>query len=278
MKKYFLSVMGVLIASFAISQEKPASEWVKNLIIIDGNAKDWNLPLKYYDNDTKLFFEIKNDNNNLYLCFQSNDQMSQVKIIRAGMKISLSSKINGKHKATIYFPLPLKKDSTKVSPADEMNSDPEFSHQNMHIAFLVADSMMEVAGFTNKNGMIPSDDTSDIHAAINWDQNNTLTYEVAVPLKEMFGNDYSEKNISKNISLDVVINAFKRTGHSGNSGGNGYSGRSGGMGRGGFGGGMGHGGGMGRGGFGMGRSGNSESASAMSVKTEMKEKFTLATN
>jgi len=263
MKKYFLSIMGLLITSFAISQEKPASEWAKNLINIDGNAKDWNLPLKYYDNDTKLFFEIKNDNNNLYLCFQSNDQVNQAKIIRAGMKITLSSKINGKHKATIYFPLPLKKDSTKVSPADEMNSDPEISHQNMHTAFLAADSMMEVTGFTNKNGMIPSHDSSGIHASINWDQNNTLTYEVAIPLKEMFGNDYAGKTISKNISLDVVINAFKRSGHPENNSGNGYSGRS---------------GGMGRGDFGMGRSGNSESASAMSVKTEMKEKFTLATN
>ena len=196
-------------------------------------------------------------------------------MIRAGMKIILSSKINGKHKATIDFPLPIKKDSIPSSTVDEMSGEPEFTHQKMHTAFLAADSIMEVKGFTRKDGIISSHDTSDIHAAINWDQDNTLTYEIAIPLKEMFGENYAEKNISKNISLDVIINALKKTGRQG--GGNGYSGRGGGR-MGGGGGGR----GMGRGSMGMRGQGNGNSQfqstrSSMSVKNELKEKFTLAT-
>lgn len=91
-----------MLGIFVFAQE-PTSEWAKNKITVDGNANDWGLPLKNFDNDTQLFFEIKNDDKNLYLCFQSKDQESQVKIIRAGMKITLSSKINGKHKATIIL-------------------------------------------------------------------------------------------------------------------------------------------------------------------------------
>lgn len=157
-----------------------------------------------------------------------------------------------------------------------MSNEPEFTHQKMHTAFLAGDSMMEVKGFTRKDGMISSHDTSDIHAAINWDTENTLTYEIAIPLKEMFGDNYKGKNISKNISLDVIINGLKKTGHQG--GGNGYAGRGGGrMGGGSFGRGMGH------GSIGMGgqRNGNGQFQSArstMSEKNELKYKFTLATN
>lgn len=114
MKKYLLSVTCALMAIFVFAQEEPTSEWAKNSISIDGNSNDWDLPIKNYDSDTKLFFEIKNDNKNLYLCFQSKDQMNQAKMIRAGMKIILSSKINGKHKATIDFPFQLKRTQFRI--------------------------------------------------------------------------------------------------------------------------------------------------------------------
>ena len=276
MKKCLLSAISVLIAVFVFAQEEPTAEWANKRISVDGNANDWDLPIKSYDSDTKLYFEIKNDNKNLYLCFQSKDQMNQVKMIRAGMKIILTSKINGKHKANIEFPLPIKKDSIRNSTADEMSGDPASTHEKMHTTFLAGDSIMEVKGFTRKDGMISSHDTSDIHAAINWDKDNILTYEIAIPLKELFGDNYQEKNISKNISLDVIINALKKTGRQG--GGNGYSGRGGGMGGGGFGRGM----GMGRALMGMGgqRMGNGQFQSArssMNEKNELKTKFTLAT-
>ena len=276
MKKYFLAAISVLATTIVFAQEAPVSEWAKNSITIDGNASEWDLPLKDFDSYTKLFFEIKNDDKNLYLCFQNKDQMSQAKMLKAGMKIILSSKINGKHKASIDFPLPVKKDSASSFTTDEINSDPRLTHQKMHITFLAGDSLMEVNGFARKDGMISSHDTSDIYAAINWDQENTLTYEIAIPLKEMFGNNYAGKNISKNISMEVIINGLKKTGRSG------YGGRSGGGGGGGRMGGGGFGRGMGPGGIAMGglRNGTREfqpGKSAMSEKDEMKEKFTLAT-
>lgn len=279
MKKYFLSAISVLATLFVFAQEQSVSEWAKSSITVDGNASEWNLPLKHFDSGTKLFFEIKNDDKNLYLCFQNKDLVSQEKMIKAGMKIILSSKINGKHKASIDFPLPVKKDSISSTTVYEINSDPELTHQKMHATFLAGDSLMEVNGFAGKDGIISSHDTSDIHAAINWDQENTLTYEIAIPLKEMFGNNYAVKNISKNISMEVIINALKKTGRSGYGGRNGGGG-GGRMGGGGFGRGM---GGMGIGGIAMGglRNGTREfqpGKSAMSEKDEMKEKFTLAKN
>ncbi|HUZ60980.1 MAG TPA: hypothetical protein VMU83_19560 [Hanamia sp.] len=95
------------------------------------------------------------------------------------------------------FPLPINKDSIHTSTPEDMSMDPEETYQKMHTAFLAGDSLMEIDGFIRKDGLIPSHDTSDIHAAINWDKNNALTYEIAIPLKEMFGGDYQGKIFQK---------------------------------------------------------------------------------
>ena len=176
--------------------------------------------------------------------------------MRAGMKIILSNKINGKHKSVIEYPLPASKIPEKK---DEIQPDPMAPHQSRHAAFLEKDTLMEIKGFTTKNGMISTRDTSGIHAAINWDSANVFTYEIAIPLKEMFGNNYDLKDLSKEISLDVVISATRADNLKNSEGESEYPGKGGGR----------------MGGQGGGQyQGNRQ---AMFVKTEMKQKFVLAT-
>lgn len=223
MKQLFFLLVLFFITSSILAQDNPSAQWTKNKIIVDGNVQDWN-SLKHYDNQSRLFFDFKNDSNNLYLCFQTKDEINQAKIMRSGMKIILSDKINGKHKSTINFPLGVKHAVKSANSEDKIQPDPLASHQSKHALFLESDTVMEVKGFANKNGIISSDDISAIHAAINWDSANTLTYEIAIPLKELFGNTFNVKDISKEISLNVIINAMS-VADSQNSGANGYSAR-----------------------------------------------------
>lgn len=247
MKILFIVSVFLLVSVFSLAQDSPSSTWAKNEIVIDGKPYEWNFPLKNYDNTTRLFFDFENDSTHLYLCFQTKDQMNEEKIMEAGMKVILTNKINGKHKSAIDFPLPASKAPEK---SDEIQPDPMAPHQNRHAAFLERDTLMEIKGFTGKNGIISSRDTSGIHAAINWDSSRVFTYELSIPFKEIFGNGYDLKDFSKGISLNVIINAL----HAGNSqnrnGENEYSGREAGAGR---------------------------YRQAMFQKTEMKQKFVLAT-
>ena len=204
MKKLFVFFLFIISGIISFAQDAPVSSFAKNKIIIDGSIKDWNHPLKHYDNTTRLFFDFENDENNLYLSFQARDEMNEEKILRAGMKIILSSKINGKHKSVINYPLPAPKNSGNN---DEITFDPMATRPDNHATFLAKDSLMEVKGFARQSGTISSKDTTGIHAAINWDSSKTLTYEIAIPLKEMFGENYDAKEFSKDISLEVVINA-----------------------------------------------------------------------
>ncbi len=194
----------LFLPALVFAQHNPICEWTKEAIAVDGNAAEWNPPLRNYDSESQLFFDFKNDAQTLYLCFQTKDQSNQTKILKSGMKIILSSRINGKHKSIIDFPLR----SSKVSAAkDEIKFDPLMDENNRHQSLNASDTVMELKGFANINGLVSSRQISGTRVAINWDSVNTLNYEVAIPLKELFGNDYNAMELSKEISLDVVISA-----------------------------------------------------------------------
>jgi len=278
MKRSFFSLILSFIATIAFAQELSTAQWEKNNITVDGSAADWNHSLKHYDNNTRLFFDFKNDSNDLYLCLQTKDEIAEEKIIRSGMKIILSNKINGKHKAVINFPLAIKHSSTAVQHDEETAQEGGTGYPGRHKAFGANDSM-EVKGFADKNGLIPANDISGIHAAMGRDSSNALTIEMAIPFKEMFGNDYQEKDLSKDISLDVIINAMPAGSQ---NRGSGYA-HGGGRGSGRMGGGYGH-GGM-HGSRGAGEQNEADDATqqtgfdrmAMFQKSELKEKLQLAT-
>lgn len=277
MKKYLFLQIVVFIATIAVAQDNPTAQWAKNSITIDGSAADWNQSLKHYDNDTRLFFDFKNDSNTLYLCFQTKDEMTEAKIMRAGMKIIISDKINGKHKSSVSFPLGFKNRAKSEETDDAIKPDPLSTHSNRHQSFLAHDTSMEVRGFADKNGLISAYDVKSIHAAINWDSANTLTYEIAIPLKELFGVGYNIQDYSKGVSLNVIVNAMPAGFQTEKPGGyNGRGGRGGGR----MGGNRMGSGGMGHEGNGTESESNGQSAyerAMMSQKSELKQRFALAT-
>ena len=277
MKKVLLLVVLGSVNGLLFAQDNPVGEWTKNKVIIDGNAGEWDPPLKNYDSGTRLFFDFKNDSNNLYLCFQTRDELTEAKILRSGLKIILSNKINGKHRSTIEFPLSA---SVAAQGRDEIQPDPMESRRNRQISILSKDTLMELKGFATENGIISSRKTEGIRPAINWDSARTFTYEIAIPFKEMFGNRFELKDLSKEISLDVVINAITAGNHWRQGGGeNGFSGRGEGRGGGRMGGG-GYGGMRGGGNRMEGQEGgqSTEDRSALYQKTELKQKIALASH
>ncbi len=181
------------------------SSYLNAPVVIDGSAKDWTLPLNYYDSDTKLFFSFANDSKNLYLCFQSPDEANQMKIMNAGMEIFLS--IKGRHRLSVDFPLDQQKEPGQSS--NENMPDDYLNRKGRTDSFLLKDTLMELKGFKANNGLIAIHNNWGVDAAINWDESNKLTYEISIPLSEIFGNNYSLSDISKDITLELTVNALK---------------------------------------------------------------------
>ena len=288
MKNSFFLLLIILMDMRTYSQTDVATaRWMKQPATIDGINTEWG-SLNFYDDETQLSFAIANDSNNIYLCFESADDLGQMKLMHAGMKITLSTKGKPKHEASVLFPLPQPEHTPEGDSMHNKNITADYNRsvynkESFREHFISNHSTMQVTGFATRNGDISTKDTS-ICAAINWDSTSNLIYEIAIAKKEFFGAAYSSKDAMDDITLSVEINALKNAegdgkyaGH--NSGGGGMH-MSGGMQGGGYSG-M-HGGGMHASGThsegygGAGGQGMTEARkAALSTKTSFKQKFVL---
>lgn len=213
--RVFILLFFVAGASFA---QTSFSKFKNQPITVDGIPNEWFSPLRFYNNETKLFFAFVNDSSNLYLCFQSNDERNQVKINRAGMQVGISVKTKTKKNVSVDFPLT---DSKSRFTEEDIDGDkrPDITH--LKNTFLVQNTNMAIKGFTTKDAVIPiSGDSSGIVAALNWDKNNVMTYELLIPFKQLFGEKYTPEDLSKVITLNVEVNAVTRTDESSLDGSN----------------------------------------------------------
>ncbi len=95
-------------------------------IVVDGDASDWQVPLAYYDKDTKLSFSVSNDSTKLYFCFEAFDQELQTKIIRGGLQIYLDTNGGTSKDISMLYPVP----STYQRPEAQSGSGYGSSSEN----------------------------------------------------------------------------------------------------------------------------------------------------
>lgn len=283
MKSNFILFL-LLNISFHVCAQSDVStaKWMH--VIVDGNSSEWG-SLNFYDDQTQLNFGLANDSNYIYLCFATTTEPVEMKMMRAGMKITLSTKGKPRHEASILFPLPQTKQpphtDSIMNEGSNDNNHPVFNKETFRQNYIAHHTAMQVSGFTTLNGEVPIKD-SLIQVAVNWDSASNLIYEIAIAKKEFFGASYTTKESMEDITLSAEINGLSKSELGSEGKTNGY--QKTGMQTGGMhdGGGM-HGGGMRGGGFnGGGRYGgearnpmiNSNSPS-LSTKTSFKQKFVL---
>src|SRR5215831_7160321 len=181
MKTYCCMMFFVCLLVNAYAQSDVAtSKWRQEAVVIDGQSNEWEQPLNFYDDKTKLFFAIANDSSDIYFCFESKDPLDQMKLMRAGMKITLTAKGKTKHNVSIEFPLPQGQqvsenngpDNSSIQNQDGGNLSSE--HQNHDTGyfrknFIMNHLMMDAEGFASGDGIVPVKNPSGINAAINWD-------------------------------------------------------------------------------------------------------------
>ena len=210
-----LSAICITITSFAQSDASTAG-WKSQPVTIDGKLTEWTLPLRFYDADTRLFFDIANDSSNIYLCFQSRDEMTQTKMMHAGVKLTLNTKGKAKQEASISYPVSPK--LATQNAANEGGKEPNQPAQNESASynrymyrthFIQTHSVMQVEGFATAKGEIPLQNPSGITAALSWDTTSNLGYEIVIPQKEFFGTTYTSGSVSPaEITLSVEIHAL----------------------------------------------------------------------
>jgi len=239
-----LSVFSLFSGAMA---QVSTSNWQDQPIAIDGDGSDWGTNPRFFNAESNVKYEFRNDAQNLYLIIKSADRTVQMQLLKAGFNIRLKVKTSPPIRTTITFPVLKSMDKSSVVKNEELKTDKLMDKSMSNQETMIKDTAI-LDGFQYSRGKISSEnrDEKSICFARSKSLRELTFYEIRIPLREIFGDNYTMETISTiPIQLQVNINELSqneirkmRTKGGGRSGG-----RSGGM------------GGGGRGGMGGGRNG-----------------------
>lgn len=241
------------------------SVWQDKPVTIDGKAKEWKIPLDYFDDKTKLNFSITNDKANLYFCIRATEDETQKGIIHSGLQICIDTTGGKKNDVGIQFPIMERSAESSESPSDKHSRysssdspDETSSAVNLKRHYQGASKQIRLNGFTNATaGLAEIPNMYGINACLNWDTNNIMIYEVCIPFNTFYKASLSASDSAKVFGVSFIVTVTSKNTGGGHGGGD--MGGPGGMG--GMGGGM-HGGG----GHGDGESSSSTEALTAHIK------------
>jgi hypothetical protein len=243
MKRLFqLTLMAALCLSTGVKAQVSNSKWQSQPIVIDGDGSDWGTNPRFFNAESNVKYEFRNDAQNLYLIIKSADRTVQLQMLKAGFNVKLKVKTSPPLRTTITFPT-LK--DVETAPVAVNTEDKLIDKSVSHDEFSRDTAILD--GFQYSKGKISSEkrDEKTVCFSRSKSPRELTFYEIRVPLRELFGDNFSLETISSiPIQLQVNINDLSQSTMR-KMKGKGGMGRSGGMGRG-----M---GGGGRGGMGGGR-------------------------
>jgi YD repeat-containing protein len=243
-------------------------------IAIDGDIKEWGDSLRYYNAEKKINYAIANTKDTLYMAVRINDRSEQIRILKAGLTITIDPKGKKKEDYSITFPLNI---GGKVSLSDLQNKDEapgEVTQQERDELMrerITTLRGIKAVGFKDIEGeMITTSNTYGFQTAVNYDDKGYLVCEAAIPLSFFHVDDPAKNEWSFNFRINGL--QHKAPGQSGDQDGSGSHGGRGGSGGMGGGGGGHHGG---RGGSHAATTGD-EGHDALFKSEDFWEKFYLA--
>lgn len=182
----------IVLLSACSHELAPQNHYQSNAVTIDGDASDWQTPLRYSNSSYTLSYNISNDEKNIYLCMITKDEQMQRRILKAGVDIYFDAKA-GKSKA-VDFTYP------------ERNTRESSNGFNKKELLLEADTY-NVSGFLNtENGQYSSaDKMSAIKVALKFNNDSSLVYEAAIPLNTVLKDGLTKKTLRKNFSIGIVV-------------------------------------------------------------------------
>ncbi|TWF42488.1 hypothetical protein FHW36_102244 [Chitinophaga polysaccharea] len=196
-------IAGLLLFVEASAQDEP-NKWAPANIKVDGQATEWPKPLQFYNNETKLFYTIANDQDNIYVIVSVPDPKSQMKIMRSGLTLSVNATGKKKGGASITFPLT---ENVSTGAPDVPEASRALIAGELKKQVLANVKEIKVSGFEGiPDGNIPVRNTFGIQTAGTYEAAGNLVLEVAIPLKTLGVTSLA----SQAIAYHFKVNAMKR--------------------------------------------------------------------
>lgn len=198
-----LSLSIFLFSSLPARSQKKAelitSLWADKPILIDGKLNDWNDSLSLYNDATKLYYNLSNDDENIYLAIKNGAPESLTRILARGISFSANIE-NKKIPAMVTFPL------LDRTPGKKLNETEPPEPEEIQRRILERIKQIRVDGFKEIiDGGISLYNTYGIKAAAAFDSKNNLIQEIAIPIR-LLG---IEPGRTEPITYGIRINGFQ---------------------------------------------------------------------
>lgn len=203
-KYYVIIIMSTLLLACNKNSFEYLSNWKSSPPIIDGSLEEWQLPLEQPSSQIPIKYRCSNDGQYLYLAIQAGDEYLKALMLHQGLKIWIDTTGKRKEKFGLGYPIPLKNTETEALGQEAKGNEKKFME-------LYAEAMQEfdLYGLADDESLRFSNLTSkDIKVYMGFDQLNTLSMELRIPLKMIYG---CIPSLNETFSLGIVINNLPRS-------------------------------------------------------------------
>lgn len=182
-------------------------------IVIDGKSDDWSANLRNFDSESKIKYELRNDDENLYFIFKSDERALIRQVELAGMSMKFVIKVKPKRTANIVF---AKRTMRAMQPLGartgmnrNQNEDGGLDQLALKKEFLPKDTA-QIKGFAFAKDIVVATkgENKNINFAKGRGNGQESTFEMVLPIRELFGDNFQMKDITKiPIQFQLSINA-----------------------------------------------------------------------
>jgi hypothetical protein len=215
---FFLPFLAALSCGSTKHSNKSATlpgTWQAQPIAIDGDSKDWPSPYPNYDAKAMVAYATSNDAENLYITMETGDELTQMKILKQGMVVSIDT--NGKKDAqfNINYPLPNDNESLDMPKQGSHLDNNSYAGKKFGqgISRLAKEAnQYSLEGFRNCNGgyVVTQTTTCGIKVILKIDEFKELVWEAVIPFKAIYGKDaITAADAGRPISVCFAVNRFK---------------------------------------------------------------------
>ncbi|MFA6946721.1 MAG: hypothetical protein WC220_12555 [Pedobacter sp.] len=204
-KNFLVLSLSIFLFAYlpAYSQKKAElikSLWADKPMLIDGLLNDWNDSLTLYNDASKLYYNIANDDENIYLAIKNGSRESLTRILARGISFSANIESNKKTPAMVTFPV------LDRTPGKKRNETEQPEPEEIQRQILSRIKEIRVDGFKEIiDGGISLYNTYGIKAAAAFDSKNNLVQEIAIPLR-LLG---IEPGRTEPVTYSIRINGFQ---------------------------------------------------------------------
>lgn len=207
-KNFIIGFIITLLNSCSSQQPVYKCLWQANDFSTDSITKTLS-PLRFCDNNSKLQYNITNNNKNIYICIKATDEQYQMKIILAGMQINIDTSGKGALHACIKFPIA---DNEKPQMTSDFKPGQKKIKKGNPIKdqFLLKHKEMLLSGFKSPiSGTVPLKNKYGISADIDWDSLNIMYYKAIIPFSTFYKDSLTVSDSSKIFNLSFTVNAIE---------------------------------------------------------------------